>query len=80
MAVEPENLDLIPRSVRDKLDLVGIKLHLKEWQQLSLAERAFLRDAACGDGDAADVYRRRLEEMVHAHTGRVPQRLAKRTA
>lgn len=75
MGVEPADLELIPRSVRDKLDRVGIKLHLKEWQQLSLAERALLRDMACGDDEEVRAYCRRLEEVVRARTGRMPERL-----
>ena len=74
MAAEPADLELIPRSVRDKLDRVGIKLHLKEWQQLSIEERILLRDAACGDNAEAETYRIRLVEMVQARTGRTPDR------
>ena len=76
MAGEAVDLDLIPRSVRDKLDRVHIKLHLKEWQQLSLDERARLRDAACDTPVEVEAYRRQLEEMVHHRTGRVPEKLA----
>ena len=75
MAAEPADLELIPRPVRDKLDRVDVKLHLKEWQQLTLAERAWLLDAPCGDAAEADAYRQRLDEMVRRHTGRNPDRL-----
>ena len=75
MAAEPADLELMPRAVRDKLDRVDVKLHLKEWQQLALDERAFLRDAACGDDTEADRYRRRLNEMVLSRTGRTPDRI-----
>ena len=33
------DLALVPRSVRDKLDIVGVKLHLREWQLLTIAKR-----------------------------------------
>jgi hypothetical protein len=34
-----ETLDLMPMTVRRKLDLLGVKLHLKQWQSLSRVER-----------------------------------------
>jgi hypothetical protein len=81
MAGDEAGLDLIPRSVRDKLDRVGIKLHLKEWQQLSVDERRELRDSACDDTATVDAYRSRLEAMVHHRSGRLPEKLtAKRSA
>lgn len=80
MVAEAAELDLIPRSVRDKLDRVGIKLHLKEWQQLSLAERRQLCDSACDSPLQIEAYRHQLEEMVHRHTGRLPQPLTAKRA
>lgn len=69
------DLELIPRSVRDKLDRIGVKLHLKEWQQLPLQERVQLRDLP-GDSTAEiDAYRRCLEEMVYRRTGSLPEKL-----
>lgn len=44
---EEDDLALIPRSLRDKLDRVGIKLHLEEWERFTLAERRRLVDQAC---------------------------------
>jgi hypothetical protein len=64
-----DELELIPRSVRDKLDRIGVKLHLRDWQRLSIAERQVLRDQPCAaDADAAR-YRADLERMVRARTG-----------
>jgi hypothetical protein len=74
------DLELIPRSVRDKLDRVGIKLHLREWQLLSLDERCFLRDQPCTAAAEVGRYRERLEEMVRTRTGRAPERLANRSS
>jgi hypothetical protein len=48
---EEKELELIPRSIRDKLDRVGIKLHLKDWQKLSLTDRRRLRDLPCDSRD-----------------------------
>jgi hypothetical protein len=75
-AMTDDDLALIPRSVRDKLDRVGIKLHLKEWEQLTIAERRRLVDLACESAAQIDAYRSELEQLVRAHTGRAPERLA----
>ena len=49
-----DDLTLMPRGVRDKLDRVGIKLHLREWSLLTLDERRWLVDAPCAsDADMA---------------------------
>jgi hypothetical protein len=73
---EPEDLDLIPRVVRDKLDRVGIKLHLKDWQSLSLDERRRLVDMPCAAPGEIERYGRDLERLVRERTGRPPDRLA----
>lgn len=67
-----DDLALIPRSLRDKLDRVGIKLHLKEWEQFSLAERRRLVDEPCEA--AADIarYRAALVALIRQRTGREP--------
>jgi hypothetical protein len=44
-------LALMPRSVRDKLDRVGLKMHLAEWQACSRAERQQLCDLPCDTDD-----------------------------
>ena len=70
-----DDLDLIPRSVRDKLDRVGIKLHLKDWQAFSLDERRALCDRPCAGADDVERYRLALEELLVARTGRRPDYL-----
>ena len=70
-----DDLALIPRGVRDKLDRVGIKLHLEEWARLSRGEREWLRDAPCASDDDAARYRDELERLVLLRTGRAAQRL-----
>ena len=69
------DLELIPRTVRDKLDRVGIKLHLREWQLLSLEERRLLRDEPCASQAEVNLYRARLTNMVQARTGNGPESL-----
>jgi len=73
-----DSLDLMPRSVRDKLDRVGIKLHLKQWQLLALAERHRLCDLACTTDAEVRDYRSEVERLVLQATGRPAERLARR--
>ncbi len=70
-----ERLELMPRSVRDKLDRVEIKVHLKEWQILSLVERARLRDLPCASAEEAARYAAEVERMVLRATGHAAERL-----
>ncbi|MBI1814769.1 MAG: hypothetical protein HYR72_07315 [Deltaproteobacteria bacterium] len=69
-------LTLMPRIIRDKLDRVGIKLHLKEWQAFSLRERTQLRDAPCESASDLVAYAAMVEALVLRCTGRQPDRLA----
>ena len=70
-----DDLALIPRSVRDKLDRAGIKLHLKEWEQLSRAEREWLRDAPCDSEAEAQRYGAELDRLIWQYSGKPAQRL-----
>jgi hypothetical protein len=79
MREDLDDLDLIPRSVRDKLDRVGIKLHLRDWQKLSLVERENLVRQPCESSEEVDLYRRSLEELIRRRTGNTPEYLPRRT-
>jgi len=79
MSDDEDDLDLIPRSVRDKLDRVGIKLHLRDWQKLSLAERRDLVRQPCDSSDDVDLYRRSLEDMIRRRIGNAPEYLPRRS-
>ncbi len=70
-----ERLELIPRSVRDKLDRVGIKLHLAEWQAMSLTQRERLRDLRCESADEVARYGAEVDQLVRKATGKPPERL-----
>ena len=70
-----ERLELIPRNVRDKLDRVGFKLHLTEWQAMSMAERELLRDLPCVRPDEVARYAGEVEQLVRRITGRPPPKL-----
>ena len=80
MAVADEKLELMPRAVRDKLDRVGIKLHLREWQQLSLKDRQLLSTLPCEDDKQATTYAAFLKRIVEAATGHAPQPLVAKSS
>ncbi len=73
--METDDLGWIPRSVRDKLDHVGIKLHLKEWQAFPLEDR----QALCALPYQTTVEKRAFQERLNAlalrHCGALPRRL-----
>jgi len=68
-------LVLMSRAIRDKLDRVRIKLHLQEWQALTIDERIRLRDTACDTPDEIARYATLIEELVRRRTGRAPDRV-----
>jgi len=76
-ATSDDDLTLIPRSVRDKLDRVGIKLHLEQWALLTVAERRDLVDAACELPADVDRYRTQLSTLIRQRTGRDPDVLVR---
>ena len=73
-----DDLELMPRGVRDKLDRVGIKLHLREWALLTLDERRWLVEQPCASDDEAARYAAALDALVTRYTGRAAERLAAR--
>lgn len=70
-----ERLELIPRGVRDKLDRVGLKVHLAEWQAMSMVERERLRDLPCVRSDEVARYGGEVEQLVRRITGKPPGKL-----
>ncbi len=61
------SLELIPLSVRYKLDCAEVKLHLPQWQALSVAERAQLLTMPCASHAEVRAYRELLNEMIDRH-------------
>ena len=72
---EQESLELIPRAVRDKLDRVGVKLHLKDWQALTLPERVRLCDLPCGNAEEQRHYATELAALVLRITGKPAEKM-----
>jgi hypothetical protein len=65
----------MPRRVRDKLDRAGIKMHLKEWQACSLAERQRLCELPCETDLEVARYAMEVRDLVTRYTGRPPDAL-----
>jgi len=65
----------MPRAVRDKLDRVRIKLHLKDWSALTLAERARLRDLPCSSEEDVRGYAAAVEALVLRLTGKPAEKI-----
>ena len=74
--MEMDDLDWIPRSVRDKLDQVGIKLHLREWQAFTLEERQELCALPCQTKTEKKTFQERLDALALYRCGELPRRLS----
>ena len=68
-----ETLPCVPMAVRYKLDVVGVKLQLKEWLKLSDPERRELLEWPWDSSADEDAFRARLTAMVARRTGAAPQ-------
>ena len=56
-------------AVRFKLDLVGIKVSLRQWSRLTLQDRTELLGAPCHSRDEVAALRGRLIEMINLRKG-----------
>jgi hypothetical protein len=66
------DLSLIPLSIRYKLDRAEIKLHLTQWQKISLDDRQRLLDTPCGTATEITVYRALLLELIERYFSAPP--------
>ena len=73
--IAEERLELMPRGVRDKLDRIGLKVHLAEWQAMALSAREQLRDLPCETAEQVAHYARVVEQLVRSVTGKAPDPL-----
>jgi hypothetical protein len=62
--MDDEDLTWIPRGVRTKLDLAGVRIHLADWQTLSLDERRELVAFDCTTHGQAAAFRARLAALI----------------
>ena len=74
--METDDLGWIPRSVRDKLDQVGIKLHLREWQAFPLEDRQTLCVLPCQTAVEKKAFQEHLDALALQHCGALPRRLS----
>ncbi len=73
--MEMDDLGWIPRSVRDKLDQVGIKLHLREWQAFPLEDRQTLCALPCRTAVEKKAFQDCLNALALLHCGALPRHL-----
>ena len=66
------DLSLIPLSIRYKLDRAEIKLHLSQWQKISLDDRQRLLDTPCGTAAEITGYRALLLELIERYFSAPP--------
>ena len=66
---ETKSLAIIPLSVRYKLDVCEVKLHLQQWQKLPLADRQALVDAPFTSEADIDACKKLLHALVDRHCG-----------
>jgi hypothetical protein len=73
--MDATDLEFIPRAVRDKLDRVAIRLHLAQWQALTLEERRELYEMPCTESEEIRTFRVRLDALVWQRCGQRLRRL-----
>jgi hypothetical protein len=64
-----ESLNCLPTAARRKLDAVGIKLHLAQWEQLGRGERLMICHAPADSEEERSALRTFIEEVALARTG-----------
>jgi hypothetical protein len=64
-----ESLNCLPMAARRKLDGVGIKLHLAQWEQLGRGEKLMICHAPADSEEERSALRTFVEELALARTG-----------
>jgi hypothetical protein len=64
-----ESLNCLPMAARRKLDAVGIKLHLAQWEQLGRGERLMICHASADSHEERSALRTFIEEIALVRTG-----------
>ncbi len=68
-------LDCVPMTVRRKLDRIGLKVHLAQWQALSQGERLAVCHLPAQDADECEALRTFIVESVKRTSGEEPKDL-----
>ena len=71
-----ESLSCVPMQARRKLDAVGIKVHLAQWQQLGRGERLMICHAPAGTSEECAALKLFIEEATLARAGSPPKELS----
>jgi len=69
------SLSCVPMQARRKLDAVGIKIHLAQWQKLTMGERLMICHAPAELEDERHALRLFIEEVTIARSGSAPKEL-----
>jgi hypothetical protein len=64
-----ESLNCLPMAARRKLDALGIKIHLVQWEQLGRGERLMICHAPSESDEERGALRTFIEEVTIARTG-----------
>jgi hypothetical protein len=68
-----ESLSCVPMAARRKLDALGIKIGLTQWQQLGRGERLMICHAPSGSDEEREALRTFIEEATIARAGSAPK-------
>jgi hypothetical protein len=71
-----ESLSCVPMQARRKLDAVGIKVHLAQWQQLARGERLMICHAPANSPEECAALKLFIHEATLAHAGSAPKELS----
>jgi hypothetical protein len=71
-----ESLSCLPMTARRKLDRLGLKISLEQWQQLSRAERLMICHAPASTPDECEVLGSFIHEATLARSGFPPSPLS----
>ena len=71
-----QSLNCLPMAARRKLDRLGLKISLEQWQRLSRAERLMICHAPAGMPDECDALRLFVDEVAVARSGSPPRQLS----
>ena len=64
-----ESLNCLPMAARRKLDALGIKIHLAQWEQFRRGERLMICHAPSGTDEERSALRTFIDEVAISRTG-----------
>lgn len=70
-----QSLSCVPMAVRRKLDCVGVKISLEQWQRLGRGERLAICHLPIASGEEVEALRLFIHEAVQNRCGTTPKEL-----